>query len=358
MAVKKERNGTFTVVAYSNGKHIWRRGILTKKEAVKIELQIKSASSKFLEKRTVDDLMSEFIAHQISLFSMTTVKTNESRYKTHIKPYIGEMILQKVSTKDIQQIIYNLKKSEKRYSNVYINKILEVISSIFNYAIDMGYMAKNPAKTIRKLKEVKEDMQYVTLEDFYKIYIALEGNPMYQAFIELLFFTGVRLGEGRALVWEQVSFDKNTITIDAHVVDKGGKRRVAGRKNNKNYTIVMPKNVRSTLEALYAIESSKDDFSKERYVFGFYDSWSYNRIRRMYKKALEDAHLKNYKIHSLRHGYASLLANSGASIQELSAALGDTLEVTIGTYMHMYDNINEKITDRVNQIINDSSFFM
>ena len=77
----------------------------------------------------------------------------------------------------------------------------------------------------------------------------------------------------------------------------------------------------------------------------------------MYKEAIEDAHVYNYRIHDLRHGYASLLANAGASIQELSAALGDSLEVTINTYTHMYDNINKTINDRVNQIINDSSFF-
>lgn len=318
---------------------------------------LKSASSELLERKKVDDLMGEFIAHQKSMFSITTVKTNESRYNTHIKPYIGDFILQKVTSRDIQKIIYNLKKSDKNYSNVYINKILEVISNIFNYAMDMGYIEKNPAKNIRRLKEEKTNIQYVTLEDYYKISIVLDEHPMYQAFVELLFFTGIRLGEARALWWNQIDFDKNTIVINAHVVDKGGKRRVEGRKNKKNYTIVMPKNVRVTLETIYKIESSKDDFSKEKYVFGFYESWSYNRIRRMYKKALEDAHLKNYKIHSLRHGYASLLANSGASIQELASALGDTLEVTLNTYTHMYDDINKKITDRMNQIIDDSSFF-
>lgn len=54
------------------------------------------------------------------------------------------------------------------------------------------------------------------------------------------------------------------------------------------------------------------------------------------------------------------MANSGASLQELAGSLGDTLEVTINTYSHMYDNVNEKISNRINAIImeDDSSFFI
>lgn len=357
MTVKKERNGTYTVVAYVHGKHIWRRGIETKRAALKIELELKNATEKSLERKTVDDLMSEFIAHQKAVFSKTTVKTNQSRYKTHIQPYIGRKILQKVTTKDVQEIVHILRNSNKNYSNVYINKIIEVTSNLFNYAVDMGYIERNPAKTVRKLKEPKPEIDFVTFEDFQKIYNALEDEPMHQKFLQVLFFTGIRLGECRALNWSQINFESNTICINAHVVDKGGKRRCQGRKNNKNYTVMMPNNVRESLIEIYRYESLKDDFSDERYVFGFYDSWSYNRIRRMYKKAIEKSNTKDYRIHDLRHGYASLLANSGASLQELAAALGDSLEVTISTYTHMYDNTNQKINDRVNRIIADSSFF-
>lgn len=358
MSIRKELNGTYTVIAYSCGKQVWRRGIKTKKEAIRIELDIKSSDKEKLARLKVDDLMSEFIAHQKSMYSITTVKTNESRYNTHVKPYIGKKYLDKVDSKDMQCIIYALKRSDKSYSTVYINKIREFLSNLFSYALDMGYISRNPIHAIKKLKEEKQNIQFVTLDDYLKIHQVLKEQPMYQAFIELLFFSGMRLGEARALLWSQVDFKKNTILVNAHVVDKGGKRRVLGRKNNKNYSIIIPKNIRHTLEEIYKIESKKDDFNMERYVFGFYDSWSYNRIRRMYKKALQEAHLFDYKIHALRHGYASLLANSNASIQELAVALGDTLEVTINTYTHMYDDVNQKINDRVNQIISDSSFFM
>lgn len=357
MSIRKELNGTYTVIAYSCGKQVWRRGIKTKKEAYRIELDIKSSNEASLIRKHFHDLMCEFFAHQRNVWSIATIKTYESRYKMHIQPYIGNQIIQNIKTKDILRIMHTLTESEKAYANTYLNTILELLQNAFNYAIDMGYINSNPAKSIKRLKKEKQDMKYVTLNDYQKIHQALDYNPMYQAFIELLYFTGIRLGEARALQYRQISFEDNTIEINAHVVDKGGKRRLNGRKNNRNYTIMMPKNVRTSLETIFENESIKDDFSNERYVFGFYDSWSYSRIARMYKKALQDAGLENYKIHSLRHGYASLLANSGATIQELAATLGDSLEVTINTYTHMYSDINKKINNRVNQIIADSPFF-
>lgn len=74
-------------------------------------------------------------------------------------------------------------------------------------------------------------------------------------------------------------------------------------------------------------------------------------MRTRFKNGLKKAGLRDMKIHSLRHGYASLLVNNGATIQELASALGDTLEVTINTYSHMYDDANRQISLRVDKIL-------
>ena len=47
MTVKKDdKRGTWTVVVYHNGKHYWRRGFRTKREAIRVELEIKSGLEK------------------------------------------------------------------------------------------------------------------------------------------------------------------------------------------------------------------------------------------------------------------------------------------------------------------------
>ena len=59
--------------------------------------------------------------------------------------------------------------------------------------------------------------------------------------------------QGR-FVGRQIDFKSNEMKINAHIVDKGGTRRVDGRKNNKDYTIIMPFNVKEALLNIYNIE--------------------------------------------------------------------------------------------------------
>lgn len=212
---------------------------------------------------------------------------------------------------------------------------------------------------MKKLKEQKSGIEYITIKQFQALYQSIE-DFYYKTFLMILFYTGLRVGEARAIMWSQIDFQSNRLKIYAHIVDKGGTRRVDGRKNNKNYTIIMPVNVKQSLLKIYNIEKNKDGFSDDKCVFGYYTSWSYNKIRNRFKQALKVAGLEDIKLHTLRHSYASLLANSGVSLQELAGALGDTLEVTINTYSHMYDDVNEKISNRINAIImeDDSSFFI
>lgn len=360
MAVKKDnKRGTWTVVVYHGGKHYWRRGFRTKRDAIKAELEIKAGLQTSKKHMKLDELEIEFLAHQKLHFSMTTVKTNESRYNMHIKPYLGEKYIDKITAKDIQSIANMLKMSKRKYKNSYINHIIEGISKLYNYAIDMEYIDYNPAKRVKKLKEQKTDIQYITKDQFESLYQIID-DYYYKTFLLILFYTGIRVGEARAITWSQINFKSNRLNVDAHIVDKGGTRRVEGRKNNKNYTLIMPINVRNSLFDIYNIEKNKDGFDDNKYVFGYYKSWSYNKIRTRFKHYLKDAGLEDIKLHTLRHSYASLLANSGATIQELAGALGDTLEVTINTYSHMYDDINEKITKRINAIIMEGnpSFFI
>lgn len=360
MTVRKDNErGTWIAVVYYNGKHYWRRGFRTKREAIKAELEIKAGLQTPKKRMKLDELESDFLAHQKLRYSMTTVKTNESRYNTHIKPYLGNKYIDNISVKDIQSLINTLKMSKKEYKNSYINHIIECISKLYNYAMDMEYIDYNPTKKVRKLKESQSGIKYITLNQFQTLYQSVD-DFYYKTFLIILFYTGIRVGEARAIRWEQIDFKSNKMKINAHIVDKGGTRRVDGRKNNKDYTIIMPFNVKEALLNIYNIEKNKDGFNDDKYVFGYYKSWSYNKIRTRFKKALKDAGLEDIKLHTLRHSYASLLANSGASIQELAGALGDTLEVTINTYSHMYDDVNEKISNRINAIISegDSSFFI
>ena len=97
MTVRKDpKTGTWTVITYVEGKQIWRRGFPTKREASKAELELKASPGNIKGRVKFDELAREFLIHQKNTCRMSTVKTNESRYTVHIKPYLGKCILIKL----------------------------------------------------------------------------------------------------------------------------------------------------------------------------------------------------------------------------------------------------------------------
>lgn len=131
---------------------------------------------------------------------MTTVKTNESRYNTHIKPHLGNKYIDNIKIKDVISLMTILRLSKKEYSNSYINHIIEGVSKLYNYAIDMDYIDYNPVKKVKKLKEKRSGIDYITIEEFKCIYDSID-DFYYKIFLAILFFTGIRVGECRAICW-------------------------------------------------------------------------------------------------------------------------------------------------------------
>lgn len=58
----------------------------------------------------------------------------------------------------------------------------------------------------------------------------------------------------------------------------------------------------------------------------------------MLDKAANAAGVKRIRIHDLRHSHAALLVELGYSIVAVAERLGDTVDVAMSTYAHLYPN--------------------
>lgn len=56
--------------------------------------------------------------------------------------------------------------------------------------------------------------------------------------------------------------------------------------------------------------------------------------------------MQRIRIHDLRHSHAALLVDLGYSIVAVADRLGDTVEVAMATYTHLYpDKMDSMVTD-------------
>lgn len=85
--------------------------------------------------------------------------------------------------------------------------------------------------------------------------------------------------------------------------------------------------VQRYLSALYEI-------APDERIFYF----SHGTLNKELDRAAAAAGVRRIRIHDLRHSHAALLVELGYSIVAVAERLGDTVEVAMSTYTHLYPN--------------------
>ena len=142
--------------------------------------------------------------------------------------------------------------------------------------------------------ERKKEMLFYTLDEFQR-FLSVETNLKFRCAFQTLFYCGLRNGKLRGLTWNDIDFNRSTLTINKNIV------KIPDSKTGKPYTA-------TTL------------------------------LDRKTKNAFM-ARVKDIRIHDFIHSCASLLIDSGANITLVAKYLGHTkIDETLNTYSHMYQN--------------------
>ena len=110
-------------------------------------------------------------------------------------------------------------------------------------------------------------------------------------------------------------------------------------------------NIETALRVYYA--NSELGNKELTSLFGKRSSATISRLKRIVKDEMtaEMAGLKRIVIHEFRHSHVSVLANNGINIQEIARRLGHAkIEMTLGTYSHLYPQEEERAVEVLNAI--------
>ncbi|MGG1945518.1 site-specific integrase [Trinickia sp. NRRL B-1857] len=139
---------------------------------------------------------------------------------------------------------------------------------------------------------------------------AYARRPHLPNFVRLALNTGCRKNEPLGLEWERVDFERACFRLEPEHT-KGGKRRLVPLKEM----------------AMSALADQREwvgrNFSGSHWVFP--SSWVIGRTRTIQKgfaAACERAGMENFRIHDLRHKFASWLVMDGVSLYVVKDLLG------------------------------------
>lgn len=256
-----------------------------------------------------------------------------------------------ITPRDIENFIFALKR--KGLGNVYINKLVQLLRVIFNYAIDSEILSKSPVLKKFRLPEEKKDIAVLDEEQIQVfLEVARKRNIKTYAIMATFLYTGIRRGELLALEWSDIDFKNNRIKINKQIYQN---KKVA-TKNNKHRTVDIPDNL---IEILKEYKKSLSIMSKV--VFCDQEGGYINPavLERHYFSATlkllnnENPYNENIKIrlHDLRHTYATYLLSKGVPIKYVQEQLGhSSAKMTLDVYASYMPSVKFEALNILNNL--------
>lgn len=217
-----------------------------------------------------------------------------------------------------------------------VNRYLISLSDALNTAIrEWNWLQDNPMRLVQKLPENNERTRFLNEKERNKLLIACKEatHPMLYPVVVLALSTGARKMEIMNIKWADVDFKRRVI-------------RLENTKNKDKRTTPLTGYALSLLKRLNKVRRIDTDL-----VFPRADGIKPIEVKKQWEAALKRSKIEDFRFHDLRHSAASYLLESGATLPELSAILGQRTIQMVKRYAHLADNhavaVAERMTSRI-----------
>ncbi|MCX6169998.1 MAG: tyrosine-type recombinase/integrase [Ignavibacteriales bacterium] len=268
----------------------------------------------------------------------------------HLIDFFGiQHSIKAIQLKDIEDFLTHLQQKVKKGHVVYYRNL----KAAFNKAKDWGYIKENCFTKVKLPKRQKMAPIFINSDQLSVIRDQIKSEKV-KDFVMIAFYTGMRLDEIVNLRWKNVDLNGRIITVgDEEFTTKGRTQRFipmseealkiienldtstrlsAGLRirqrnggqvqNEKQKKIISIKSRNATHNFVFCKENGK--------------MFTGNYFSRRFKDACKSAGMDNgIHFHSLRHSFASNLAQKGVSLYTIKELLGHSSISTTEIYSHL-----------------------
>ena len=193
-------------------------------------------------------------------------------------------------------------------------------------------------------KEEYKEMLLWTTEEYKKFSEAVIDKPVSFYAFEMLYWTGMRMGELLALTMADFDFEKNTVRINKSYQRLQGQDYITSPKTAKsNRTIKLPNFLAEEMQEYFAMLN--DQAPTDR-IFQVTKSFLHHEM----EKGSEVAGVKKIRIHDLRHSHISHLIDLGFSAVAVADRVGhESIDITY-RYSHLLPSKQVAMADTLDAV--------
>jgi len=279
----------------------------------------------------------------------TWERSYRSKVELYIVPFFASVPLTELAEEDIEAFHAHLQ--GRGLSAASITQIHRIMSRALKIAVVRGRIARNPCSNVSPPPADPPELVPPTAAEAELILERCETWP-YGARWVLAITTGLRQGEALGLEWRDVQLaDPACVTVRQSAAQVGGQRVLKQPKSRASRrTVPLPAVAVAALRRHQAAQSVRD-------VAGtvFADARgrpvNYRADWQDWQDLLADLGLPRYRVHDLRHGYATMLLEQGVDPRVVQAMLGHSTSALLTRYQHVRPLMHQAVSDAVDRAV-------
>ena len=314
-----------------------KRGFKTKKDALRWQADFIAKENRSMH-ISFEAYVKIYFEDKKNKLKERTVYNKKYMIDKHILPYFKNKKVDEVTSSDIIQ--WQNAMEEKGYSQTYLRMVQNQLTALYTHAAKI-YGLKNPCVSVEKMgKSDADHIDFWTKEEYDRFISVVDKSDKYYVLFELLFWTGIRIGEALALTISDFDFDRKELRITKTYYRLERKDIITAPKTENS--------IRSISMPDFLLEEVKDYYNR---------LYKYPRNERLFpvvpkavenkfKRDIEKAGVKRIRIHDLRHSHASYLIDRGVDAMRIKERLGHKdIKITLNTYGHLYPNKQRELAN-------------
>ncbi|GAA8812007.1 hypothetical protein DUHN30_12160 [Helicobacter pylori] len=272
---------------------------------------------------TIQQAKERFLRQKIGL-KAESLRFMRLRFNTILKllNVKGSYKVSKITKESVTNYHNNALKKYKKNTLLNLNTLLK---SFLEFCEQEGHLQKSPyfKITTKNAKEGLKDDPF-SLDEIKAILNGV-SNLRLKAFLTTAFFTGLRTGEQLALLWSDIDFENKKIKIDKSLNLSGA------ITSPKNKTSIREVDLLEPVEKI--LKELKESEPKNKKMIFLSIPKRTQEFQKAFKKLLNALNLKERKLYTTRHTFASLMISMGEEPLWVSKNLGHKdLNTTYSTY--------------------------